>query len=147
MKTIIPILGLMLCLQGETIAQNISNPDLNKYQEIYTDYKAAISETIQSNIKDLESVTLEFFEDRNMVLFAVVVSNIKPTGEWQYLVRWLNSEKEIALPKIRYPYSSNVHISLQVDKREGQYILIESNRLEDGSYEDNLYIRIALESE
>ncbi len=122
--------------------QNMSVADSAdaKYQKLYYDYRALVTETINSsNEANLSRITDEYISKTGKNIFLITVSHLEPSGKWNMLLHKTDPNTSIGLPKIHYKYSETVHIH----KGKG-FVLCESNKTRDRAYTDNIHIRMAI---
>ncbi len=61
-------------------------------------------------------------------------------GKWEVLLHKINNKFRVNLPKIKFAGSNSVHIT------EGEnFVLYNTNKGLKGKYEDNLFIKLAIQ--
>lgn len=110
-----------------------------EYQKLYYDYRALVTETINSNNEaHLGRITDEYISKTGKNIFLITISKLNASGKWNVLLRKTDPNTSIKLPKIHYASSRTVHI------HEGKdFVLCESNKTA-GSYKNDIHIRIAI---
>jgi hypothetical protein len=118
----------------------VADPTDAKYQKLYYDYRAQVTETINSNNKaNLSRITDEYISKTGKGIFLITVSQLDPSGKWNVLLHKADPNMPTKLAAVHYARSESVHI-----RKMDDYVSCESNKTKNGTYKDNIHIRMAI---
>lgn len=146
MKRTALLLPALLFLFGCTSSIFQTEMSDSDYRKLYYDYKALVVEaTKNKNVANLQKITDEYISETGKDVFLISVSQLDSSGKWNVLLHNYRNVKRkdeimpIALPAIHYAHSDKVNVY-----RGKGFVLIETNEIKAYTYQDDIYIRIAI---
>jgi hypothetical protein len=140
--TLTAILGIFL--HPSYIRAEVTAQESARYGKIYYEYKQFVADAIKRK-DDIKNISEEYFKKIKEKPLVIIIHKITDSGKSEILFNWADKEYSIPLATIHYAFSKTVHITKDSSK-DIEYILLETNRNSDGSYDDGLYIKMAIKN-